>query len=89
MKLKRKGNYTNIYIYIHANIDVGDNMYVRTTIKLREDIYQALKKGADVKAMSDKINEILHDALFKESKSLFGTMQKMDISDLRGHEDRI
>jgi len=38
--------------------------------------------------MSEKINELLHDALFKK-KSLFGTMKKTDLSDLRDHEDRI
>jgi len=67
-------------------------MYVRTAVELREDIYQALKKevGEKEKEMSEKINEILYDALFKnKKKSLFGTMKKTDISDLRGHEDRI
>jgi len=44
--------------------------------------------------MSEKINEILYEALFKnknKKKSLFGTMKKTDISDLnlRDHEDRI
>jgi len=67
-------------------------MYVRTAVELREDIYQALKKevGEKEKEMSEKINEILYDALFKnKKKSLFGTMKKRDISDLRDHEDRI
>jgi len=64
-------------------------MYVRTAIELREDIYRALKKETDEKEMSEKINEILYNALFKEGKSLFGTMKKADISDLRDHEDRI
>ena len=39
--------------------------------------------------MSEKINEILYDALFKKKKSLFGTMKEADISDLRDHEDRM
>ena len=42
--------------------------------------------------MSEKINGILYEALFKnKKKSLFGTMKKTDISDLnlRDHEDRI
>ena len=59
-------------------------MYVRTAVELREDIYQAFKKevGEKEKEMSEKINEILYDALFKnKKKSLFGT--------LRDHEDRI
>ena len=66
-------------------------MYVRTAVELREDIYQALKKevGEKEKEMSEKINEILYEALFKKKKSLFGTMKKTDISDLRDHEDRI
>ncbi len=62
--------------------------YVRTTIKLREDIYQTLKKEAGAKNISEKINEILIKMLFKEKKSLFGTMAKTDLSDLRDHEDR-
>ncbi len=63
--------------------------YVRTTIKLREDVYQTLKKEAGVKNISEKINEMLIKMLFKEKKSLFGTMQKTDLSDLRDHEDRL
>lgn len=62
--------------------------YIRTTIKLREDVYQTLKKEAGPKNISQKINEILIKMLFKEKKSLFGTMQKTDLSDLRDHEDR-
>ena len=63
-------------------------MYVHTAIDLREDIYKTLKKEVGEKEMSEKINELLYDALFK-NKSLFGTMKKTDISDLRDHEDRI
>lgn len=62
--------------------------YVRTTIRLREDVYQTLKK-AGVKNISEKINEILIKTLFQEKKSLFGTMPKTDLSDLRDHEDRL
>jgi len=48
-------------------------MYVRTAVELREDIYQALKKevGEKEKEMSEKINEILYDALFKNKKKVF------------------
>ncbi len=63
--------------------------YVRTTIKLREDVYQTLKKEAGAKNISEKINEILIKILFKEKKSLFGTMPETDLSDLRDHEDRL
>jgi len=62
--------------------------YVRTTIKLREDVYQTLKE-AGAKNISEKINEILIETLFKEKKSLFRTMQKTDLSNLRDHEDRL
>ncbi len=63
--------------------------YVRTTIKLREDVYQTLKKEAGVKNISEKINEILIKMLFKDKKSLFRTMPETDLSDLRDHEDRL
>ena len=63
--------------------------YVRTTIKLREDVYQTLKKEAGVKNISEKINEILIKMLFNEKKSLFRTMKRTGLSDLRYHEDRI
>ena len=65
-------------------------MNVRTTIQLREDIYQKLKKEAG-KSISERINEILARELFKgkKRKSLFGTMPKTESSDLRDHEDRI
>jgi predicted CopG family antitoxin len=62
--------------------------YVRTTIKLREDVYQTLKKEAGAKNISKKINEILIKTLLKDKKSLFGTMPKTDLSDLRDHKDR-
>jgi len=62
--------------------------YVRTTIKLREDVYQTLKE-AGAKNISEQINEILIKTLFKAKKSLFGTMSKTDLSDLRDHEDRL
>lgn len=64
-------------------------MYVRKEIELREEVYQALKKETGEEGVSEKINEILYNVLFKEKKSLFGTMEKTDISDLRDHEDRI
>ena len=63
--------------------------YVRTTIKLREDVYQTLKKEAGAKNMSEKINELLMKMLYKEKKTLFGTMPETDLSDLRDHKDRL
>lgn len=64
-------------------------VYVKTTVLLREDVYQALKKVAGKKKMSEKINEILYNALIGEKKSLFGTMKPVDVSDLRDHKDRL
>lgn len=64
-------------------------MYVRTTVKLREDLYRRLKKEAGARGISQKINEILETRLLKKRKSLFGTMRKVDLKDLREHEDRI
>ena len=64
-------------------------MYVRKAIELREEIYQALKNETGEEGVSERINEILYKSLFKEKKSLFGTMKKTDISDLRDHGDRI
>ena len=63
--------------------------YVRTTIKLREDVYQTLKKEAGAKNLSEKINELLIKMLYKEKKSLFGTMPETGLSDLRDHEERL
>lgn len=64
-------------------------MYVRTTLKLREDLYRRLKKEAGARGISEKINEILEAKLLKKRKSLFGTMPKADLKDLREHEDRV
>ena len=43
--------------------------YVRTTIKLREDVYQTLKKEAGTKKLSEMINEILINTLLKKRKA--------------------
>ncbi len=62
--------------------------YIRTTIKLREDIFQKLKKDAGNRKVSEAINRILEEKLLKK-RSLFGTMAKVDTSDIRDHKDRI
>ena len=64
-------------------------MHVRKAIELREEIYQALKNETGEEGVSERINEILYKALFKEKKSLFGTMKTTEISDQRDHGDRI
>jgi len=70
-------------------VDVGESMYVRTTLKLREDLYRRLKKEAGVRGISRKVNEILETKLLKKKKSLFGTMQQVDLGDVRDHKDRV
>ncbi|NOZ76933.1 MAG: hypothetical protein GXO65_04505 [Euryarchaeota archaeon] len=62
--------------------------YVRTTIKIREDLFQRLKKEAGARKISEAINRILEERLIKK-KSLFGTMPEVDTSDIRDHRDRI
>ena len=68
---------------------VGDSMYVRTTVKIREDLYQRLKKESGARGISENINKILEEGLTKKKKDLFGTMPKIDIKDLRDHKDRV
>jgi len=63
-------------------------MVRKTTILLREDVYQALKEKAGAKNISNLINKILIEYFTKE-KSMFGTMEKVDISDLRNHRERL
>lgn len=63
-------------------------MVKKTTILLREDVYQALKERAGVKNISKLINQIIVDYLGKV-ESMFGTMKKVGINDLRGHRERI
>ncbi|HDJ89463.1 MAG TPA: hypothetical protein ENG40_02055 [Thermoprotei archaeon] len=63
-------------------------MVIKTTILLREDVYQALKAKAGSRNISKLINQILLEYLIKQ-KSMFGTMKTVDISDLRDHRDRL
>lgn len=63
-------------------------MVRKTTILLREDVYQALKERAGVRNISKLINQILIDYLGK-GESMFGIMKKVDINDLRDHRERV
>jgi len=60
----------------------------KTTIILREDIYEVLKNKYGPRGMSEAINKILADALLREG-SLFGSMKKTSLDDLRDHRDRV
>ncbi len=60
----------------------------KTTVTLREDVYEVLKKKYGARGMSKAINEILADALLS-GESMFGTMKKVPLKDLRDHRDRV
>jgi len=59
----------------------------KTTITLREDLYEVLRKKYGARGMSRAINEILAEALLR-GESMFGTMEKTMLEDLRDHRDR-
>jgi len=59
----------------------------KTTVILRDDVYQTLKDKAGARNMSKEINRILVEH-FAKNESMFGTMKKTDTSDLRDHKDR-
>jgi pyruvate/oxaloacetate carboxyltransferase len=58
---------------------VKKTIYIRKAIELREEIYQALKKETGEEGVSEKINEILYNALFKEKKKVFLEQWKRQI----------
>jgi predicted CopG family antitoxin len=59
---------------------------VKTTVTLRDDVYAKLRQRYGPRGISEAVNKILSDQLFQE-KSMFGTMKKVDLSDLRDHRD--
>jgi len=60
----------------------------KTTVTLREDIYEVLKKKYGPRGISEAINQILAKALLSEG-SMFGTMERTSLKDLRDHRDRL
>ena len=62
-------------------------MSKKTTIILRDDVYQTLKEKAGARNISNEVNKILLEH-FAKTESMFGTMKKTGITDLRDHEDR-
>jgi predicted CopG family antitoxin len=62
-------------------------MAKKTTITLREDIYQNLREKAGARNISAEINKILIE-YFAKKESMFGVMKKTDLTDLRDHKDR-
>lgn len=61
---------------------------MKTTVQLREDLYEILKRKYGPRGISDGINSILAEVLLK-GESMFGTMQKAKLTDLRDHRDRL
>jgi predicted CopG family antitoxin len=59
----------------------------KTTILLREDVYQAIKEKAGARNASNLINKILVEYLTTK-ESMFGTMKKTAVADLRDHRER-
>jgi predicted CopG family antitoxin len=59
----------------------------KTTIILRDDVYQTLKETAGARNISSEINKILIEH-FGKTESMFGTMKKTETADLRDHKDR-
>ena len=62
-------------------------MAKKTTVVLREDVYQAIKEKAGARNASNLINRILIEYLATK-ESLFGVMKKTGVADLRDHRER-
>jgi hypothetical protein len=60
--------------------------FVRTTIALREDIYQKLKRRGG--SLSDEVNDILARE-FVRDHSLFGSAKRVRRDDVRDRSDRV
>ena len=66
--------------------DAKPATFVRTTISLREDLYQRLKRGG--RSLSDEVNDILARE-FARDHSLFGTAKRVARTDIRDRNDRV
>jgi len=73
--------YLNGYVY-------GTVSAMKTTVLLREDLYEILREKYGARGISEAINEILAEALLK-GEGMFGTMQRTSLKDLRDHRDHI
>ncbi len=64
---------------------------MRTTIEIRDDLYQKIIKVYGKRQISTTINEILTKFFSKSKKDMFGAdpwLLKTDLSDLRDEHDR-
>ena len=62
-------------------------MAKKTTITLRDDVYQTLKEKAGARNISKEVNRILVEH-FARKDSMFGVMKQSGLGDLRDHRDR-
>lgn len=63
-----------------------DPRYVRTTVSLREDLYQRLKRQE--LSLSDAINDVLARSLERDHR-LFDSAPPSSREDIRDHDDRV
>jgi curli biogenesis system outer membrane secretion channel CsgG len=61
---------------------------MKTTVLLREDLYEILKKKYGPRGISEAINTILAEALLK-GEGMFATMARTSLKDIRDHRDRL
>ena len=64
---------------------------MRTTIEIRDDLYQRIIKENGKRKISITINEILTKYFSKTKKDMFGAdpwLKQVDMSDLRDEHDR-
>jgi hypothetical protein len=71
---------------VDADAPPSSRSYVRTTVTLREDLYQRLKDAPQ--GLSAALNAILAKE-FQRDHALFGTARRMKTDDLRDHRDRV
>jgi len=60
---------------------------VKTTLLLKEEVYERLLKMAGKRKLSKAVNEILERELFKPRKSMFGADPWLSTEGLRDEEE--
>lgn len=65
---------------------MGVDAYIRTTVVLREDLYQRLKQADS--GISGTLNQILARE-FQRDHAMFGKARLRDTRDERDHRDRV
>lgn len=62
-------------------------MPVKTTVILRDEVYEYLVKKFGRRKISEAINQVLMKQLFKPPKSMFGVDPWLTTEDLRDEEE--